>query len=126
MNQVCLLGRLVKDIELRYTNSNTAYCKFTLAVNRRFKQEGQPTADFISCMAWGKTAEFCSKHFAKGSQMAIEGRIQTGNYEKDGQKVYTTDVIVEGVYFAGEKKVPSNAGDSWEPTDDEITEGLPF
>jgi single-strand DNA-binding protein len=105
MNSVHIIGRLTKDIELKYGNSRAAYCSFTLAVNRQFKKQGEERqADFISCKAFGKTAEFMSNHFSKGSQIAIDGRIQTGSYEKDGQKVYTFDIIVEQIYFAESKK----------------------
>ena len=82
MNKVMLLGRLTRDPEVRYTQANnTLVCQFTLAVNRRFKQEGQPDADFINIVAWNKTGEFCSKYFAKGQQVAVCGRIQTRNYD---------------------------------------------
>lgn len=106
MNKVVLLGRLVRDPETRYTQgNNTAVCSFSLAVNRRFKQEGQPDADFINIVAWNKTAEFCSKYFVKGQQVAICGHIQTRNYDdKDGKKVYVTEVVAEEVYFADSKK----------------------
>lgn len=106
MNKVVLLGRLVRDPETRYTQgNNTAVCSFSLAVNRRFKQEGQPDADFINIVAWNKTAEFCSKYFVKGQQVGICGHIQTRNYDnKDGKKVYVTEVVAEEVYFADSKK----------------------
>lgn len=101
-----LLGRLTRDPEVRYTqNNNTCVCSFSLAVNRRFKQEGQAEADFINIVAWAKTAEFVSKYFAKGQQVAVIGRIQTRNYDdKDGKKIYVTEVVAEEVYFADSKK----------------------
>lgn len=105
MNKAVLLGRVVKEPEVRNTQSNTMVCSFSLAVNRRFKQEGQPDADFINIVAWGKTAEFVAKYFAKGQQVAVVGRIQTRNYDdKDGRKVYVTEVVAEEVHFADSKK----------------------
>ena len=103
------MGRLTRDPETRYTQgNNTAVCSFSLAVNRRFKQEGQPDADFINVVAWAKTAEFVSKYFNKGQQVGVIGRIQTRNYDdKDGKKVYVTEVIAEEVYFADSKKEPN-------------------
>lgn len=102
MNKVLLIGRLTKDIELKKTQSGMSYARFTLAVNRRFKsnndQQGQD-ADFISCVAWDKRAETMYQYLNKGSQVGIEGRIQTGSYERDGQRVYTTDVVVESFDF---------------------------
>ena len=95
MNNVVLIGRLTSDPELKQ-NEKYTQCKFTLAVNRL--KEG---ADFISCIAWNKQAEFINKYLHKGNQVAIEGRIQTGSYEKDGVKHYTTDVIVQGLNFIG-------------------------
>jgi single-strand DNA-binding protein len=106
MNKVNLMGRLTRDPEVRYANnSNMPIAKFTLAVDRKFSKEGEERqTDFISCTAFNKTAELIGKFFPKGKQMALCGRIQTGSYEKEGQKVYTTDVIVEDVYFTGSKK----------------------
>ena len=114
MNKVILLGRLTKDPEVKYTTgaNATATARFSIAVNRKFKNaEGNYEADFINCVSFGKTAEFIEKYFKKGSQMALVGRIQTGSYtNKDGQKVYTTDVVVEEVEFAGGKA--DGAGDA--------------
>ena len=107
MNKVILLGRLTKDVEVRYTqNSNTLVSSFTLAVNRRFIKQGEERqADFINIVAWSKLGEFISKYFKKGQQVAIVGRIQTRNYEDDnGQKHYITEVIAEEAYFAESKK----------------------
>ena len=106
MNKVVLMGRLTREPETRYTQgNNTAVCSFSLAVNRRFKQEGQPDADFINVVAWAKTAEFVSKYFAKGQQVGVIGRMQTRNYDdKDGKKVFVTEVVAEEVYFADSKK----------------------
>jgi len=107
MNKVILLGRLTKDVEVRYTqNSNTLVSSFTLAVNRRFIKQGEERqADFINIVAWSKLGEFISKYFKKGQQVLIAGRIQTRNYEDDnGQKHYITEVIAEEAYFADSKK----------------------
>lgn len=104
MNKTNLIGRFTKDPEVRYSTSGTAVTRFTLAVNRKYTKEGEERqADFISCVAFGKTAEFISKYFNKGKQVGLCGRIQTGSYEKDGQRIYTTDVVVEDVYFCGSK-----------------------
>ena len=107
MNKVELLGRLTRDPEIRYTQSNNIpVTSFSLAVNRRFVKEGEERqADFINIVAWNKTAEFCSKYFKKGQQVAIIGRIQTRTWDDDqGQKHYATEVIAEEVYFADFKK----------------------
>lgn len=105
MNKTILMGRLTKDIEVRYSASQVAYGSFNLAVNRRFSKEGEEKqADFISCKVFGKTCENMAKFFSKGSLALIEGRIQTGSYDKEGTKIYTTDVIVENFNFTGEKK----------------------
>ena len=106
MNKVILMGRLTRDPEVRYTtNNNTLVCTFSLAVNRRFKQEGQPDADFINIVAWAKTGEFCSKYFTKGQQVVVCGRLQTRSYDdKDGKKVYVTEVVAEDTYFADSKR----------------------
>ena len=106
MNKVLLMGRLTKDPEVRYTTTNnTLVCGFTLAVNRRFAKEGEQQADFINIVAWNKLGEFCSKYFTKGQQVAICGRIQTRTYDdKDGKKVYVTEVVAEEAHFADSKK----------------------
>ena len=118
MNKVILMGRLTRDPEVRYSQgeNSTAVARFTLAVDRRFaKKEGEASADFISCVAFGKTAEFIEKYFRQGSKAVITGRIQTGSYtNKDGQKVYTTDVVVEDVEFAESKaNASSNTPDGF-------------
>ena len=115
MTKVILMGRLTRDPEVRYTtNNNTLVCTFSLAVNRRFKQEGQPDADFINVVAWAKTGEFCSKYFTKGQQVAVCGHLQTRSYDdKDGKKVYVTEVVAEDTYFADSKRDPNaNAFDA--------------
>ncbi|MGN1303193.1 MAG: single-stranded DNA-binding protein [Clostridia bacterium] len=103
MNKVILLGRLTKNVETRYTQTNNALvATFTLAVNRKFAREGEERqADFINIVAWGKTGEFSSKYFKKGLQVAVIGRLQNRSYENNsGQKKYITEVIAEEVYFA--------------------------
>lgn len=108
MNKVILMGRFTRNPEMRYTDGGTSIAKFNLAVDRRYKQENGPTADFINCIAFGRTAEFIEKYLFKGSKCVVEGRIQTSSYKKeDGTIVYTTDVVVEQVEFA-ESKASSN------------------
>ncbi len=107
MNKVILMGRLTKDVEVRYTSSsNTLVASFNLAVNRRFVKQGEERqADFFNIVAWGKLGEFCSKYFKKGQQVGIIGRLQTRNWEDDqGQKHYVTEIIAEEAYFADSKK----------------------
>lgn len=127
MNKVCLLGRLTKDPEVRYTQtSNTAIANFSLAVKRRFAKQGDEVqADFINILALGKTAEFVSKYFKKGQQVGVVGRIQTRNWTDDkGVKHYVTEVVAEEVYFAEGKKEESGA----DPFEEQITpvDDLPF
>ena len=140
MNKVMLVGRLTRDPEVRYSTGEnaTATARFSVAVNRRFKNaEGNYDADFINCVAFGKTAEFIEKYFRKGMAIGLTGRIQTGSYtNKDGQKVYTTDVVVEETEFVESKggnadnatpsrPAPSN-GDGFMNIPDGIDEELPF
>ena len=106
MNRVILTGRLTRDPEVRYSQGekSIAIARYTLAVDRKFKKEGEQSADFISCVAMGKNGEFAEKYLKQGTKIAIEGRIQTGSYtNKDGNKVYTTDVVVEGHEFCESK-----------------------
>ena len=104
MNSVQLIGRLTRDPEIRYTDGGASIARFGLAVDRRFKQENGADADFINIVAFGKTAEFIEKYFHKGMKIALNGRIQTGSYtDKDGKKVYTTDVVAENVEFCESK-----------------------
>ncbi len=106
MNKVVLVGRLTRDPEVRYSQGETAtaVARYTIAVDRRFKRENEPTADFIPCKIFGRSAEFAEKYFRQGMRVAISGRIQTGSYtNKDGVKVYTTEVIVEDQEFAESK-----------------------
>lgn len=135
MNHICLIGRLTADPEVRYTQGEKpmAVARYTLAVDRPRKAEGQQVADFIRCVAFGKTAEFAEKYLHKGNKIALEGRIQTGSHDdKDGKKVYTTDIVVNSHYFCesagnaparnattdedGFMQIPDGVGD----------EGLPF
>lgn len=105
-NKVFLIGRVVRTPDVRYTQGekSMAIARYTLAVDRRFKKDGEPTADFISCVAFSKNGEFAEKYFHKGMKIAVIGRIQTGSYtNKDGQKVYTTDVVVEEQEFCEKK-----------------------
>lgn len=114
MNKVILMGRLTKDPELRYTSgNNTAVASFTLAVNRRMAKEGQQKVDFINIVAWKSTAEFASKYFAKGQQVAVVGRLQTRTWEdNEARKHYVTEVVADETYFAGSKPQVSDADDS--------------
>lgn len=111
MNKVILCGRLTRDTELRYSNNGgTAIARYTLAVDRRFKQDGGQDADFLPCVAFGKAAEFAGKYFFKGTKILVSGRLETGSYtNKDGAKIYTTTVIVEEQEFA-ESKSSGNPG----------------
>ena len=137
MNKVIIIGRFTRDPEIKYTTGEnaTATARFSLAVNRRFKnKEGNYDADFINCVAFGKTAEFIEKYFTKGMAIGITGRIQTGNYtNKEGQKVYTTDVVVEETEFVESKNkgasdnVPNNNANSNSDFEEVISEDeMPF
>ena len=111
MNKVILMGRLTRDPEVRYSAGENALAiaRYTLAVDRRFRRDGEASADFINCVSFGRTAEFAEKYFRQGLKIAVTGRIQTGSYtNKDGQKVYTTDVVVEEQDFAESKAAASS------------------
>lgn len=109
MNKVVLIGRLTRDPELRYTSSNIPSARFSLAVDRPFQnQNGERETDFINIVVWRKQAENVSKYISKGSLVAVEGRIQTGSYEKDGQRIYTTDVVADNVQFLESKSQSQN------------------
>ena len=136
MNKVTLIGRVVRDAEIRYSQGANTTCiaRYTLAVDRKFKQEGQPNADFINCIAFGKLGEFAEKYLHKGVKIAVVGRIQTGSYKnKDGNTVYTTDVVVEEQEFCESKSqsnsqpqpTPSN-DNSWMNIPDGVEDSLPF
>lgn len=147
MNKVILMGRLTRDPEIRYANNenNTCIANYTLAVDRRFKRQGdEQTADFIRCVAMGKGGEFAGKYLHQGTKIVVEGRIQTGSYtNKDGQKIFTTDVLVELQEFAESKaasaqngnqnasaptrpNVAQNDSDGFMNIPDAIEEELPF
>lgn len=143
MNKVILMGRLTKDPDVRYSQGEktTAIAKYALAVDRKFKRDGEASADFVNCIAFGKNGEFAEKYLRKGTKIVVVGRIQTGSYtNKEGQKIYTTDVVVEEHEFAESKKAVSensgsanNQSDAF-PTDkdgfmnipDGIDEEIPF
>ena len=128
MNKVILIGRLVADPEVRYSQGQTqmAIARYRIAVDRRFKREGEPDADFIGCVAFGKSGEFAERYLHKGTKVVVTGRIQTGSYtNNDGQRVYTTDVVVEEQEFAESKASAQNQ--SSKPTDSEVaTDGMGF
>ena len=147
MNKVILMGRLTRDPEVRYSQGEnpTAIARYTLAVDRRFNRNNDDqSADFIGCVAFGRAGEFAEKYFRKGTKIAVTGRIQTGSYtNKDGVRVYTTDVVVEeqefaesknssagaeGSYTGGSSRAPepSGAGDGFMSIPDGIDEELPF
>ena len=137
MNRVIMIGRLVKDPEIRYSQGESSTCiaRYTLAVDRKFKQEGQPTADFIKCIAFGKLGEFAEKYLHKGIKISVTGRIQTGSYKnKDGNTVYTTDVVVEEQEFCESKSSnqsqgndrPQTSSDDFMSIPDGVEDGLPF
>lgn len=139
MNKVILMGRLVRDPEVRYSQGNNpmAIARYTLAVDRKFKRDGEASADFINCIAFGKNGEFAEKHLHKGMKILIEGRWQSGSYtNRDGQKVYTNDCVVEGCEFAEGKNAnqqneqnnrpqPSNSDDDFMQIPDNM-EDFPF
>ena len=143
MNKVILMGRLTRDPEVRYTSTNnTLVATFSLAVNKRFARQGEERqADFINIVAWDKTGEFCSKYFKKGQQVGVIGRIQTRNYDdKDGKKVYVTEVVAEETYFADSRRegdamggnpfagvdAPFSAGDAQSDFTPVTDDDLPF
>ena len=136
MNKVVLMGRLTRDPEVRYSqgDSATAVARYTVAVDRRFKRDNEPTADFIPCVVFGRSAEFAEKYFRQGMRISVSGRIQTGSYtNKDGVRVYTTDIVVEEQEFAESKKSQGygmneegSAGDGFMNVPDGIDEELPF
>lgn len=112
MNKVILMGRLTRDVEVRYSagENATAVARYTLAVDRRFHRDGEATADFISCVAFGRAAEFAEKYYRQGLKIVVTGRIQTGSYtNRDGQKVYTTDVVIEEQEFAESKSASESS-----------------
>lgn len=133
MNRVILCGRLTREPEIRYSqtaNGSMAVARYTLAVDRTFKKEGEPTADFISCIAFGKNGEFAEKYLHQGTKIIVEGRWQTGSYtNKDGNKVYTNDCVVERHEFAESKNSSSNSDNGNNPrpvpVDDNVFMSIP-
>lgn len=132
MNKVILIGRLTKDPEIR-TSGNYTIASFSIAVDRKFKREGEAEADFFNCTAFNKTAEFVEKYCKKGTKMVVEGRIQNDNYEKDGVKHYGVKIMVDSLEFAESKGASSTPSAKTETTGDEfvdaasaLTEELPF
>lgn len=138
MNKVILMGRLVRDPEVRYTQSNQpmAIARFTLAANRRFKRQGEQDADYIPCVAFGKQGEFAEKYFRKGQMVSVVGRLQVRNWDdNNGNKRITTEVVVEEQYFAEKKSNAENSqkrendgiGEGFYPIDDDVKDDdLPF
>ena len=134
MNQVVLIGRLTRDVETRYSTGDNpiAISRYSLAVDRKYKRDGEPTADFINIVSFGKAAEFAEKHFCKGMRVAVSGRIQTGSYtDKEGRKNYTTEVIAENQEFADAKKTQEAPkgevdDDGFMQVPEGIDEELPF
>lgn len=135
MNSVQLVGRLTRDPEIKYTDGGSSVARFNIAVDRRYKREDGDNADFINCVAFGKTAEFIEKFFIKGKRIGVTGRIQTGSYtNNDGNKVYTTDVVVETAEFTESKSSNTNTDSPNTLADDDgfinsgdlIHEELPF
>lgn len=135
MNKWLGIGRLTADPEVRYSQGENATCiaRYRLAVDRRFKKDGEQEADFISCVAFGKQGEFAEKYLHKGMKIGVEGRIQTGSYEKDGVKHYTTDIVVEQHDFCESKGTGSDSapapqvdGNGFMPIPDGLDEELPF
>ena len=137
MNKVILMGRLTRDPEVRYSQGENALAiaRYTLAVDRRFKRDGEQTADFINCVVFGRSAEFAERYFRQGMRVTISGRIQTGSYtNREGVKVYTTEVVVEEQEFAeskresqqGQQAPPKYDGDGFMNIPEGIDEELPF
>jgi single-strand DNA-binding protein len=117
MNKVVLMGRLTRNPDVRYSQGERATCvaRYTLAVNRRFKRDGEPDADFINCVAFGRQGEFAEKYLKQGTKVVISGRIQTGSYtNREGARVYTTDIVVEEQDFAESKAASANYSGSYQ------------
>ena len=117
MNKVILMGRLTRDPEVRYSQGEnaSAVARYSLAVDRRFKRDGEPTADFINCVAFGRAAEFAERYLRQGTKIAVVGRIQTGSYtNKDGVKIYTTDVVVEEHEFVESKAASASSNNGYQ------------
>lgn len=117
MNKIILAGRLTRDAEIRYTSGaeQTAIARMSIAVDRRYKKDGAPSADFFNLVAFGKLADFFGQYGWKGTKFIIEGRLQSGSYEKDGKRVYTVDVVVESAEFAESKKNSERSNENSNP-----------
>ena len=131
LNHVELLGRLAQEPEIRYTQDSKCIARYRLAVDRRFKKDGEPESDFISCVAFGKSADFAEKYLKKGTKIIVEGHIQTGSFaNKEGKKVYTTDVVIDRQEFCeGKREIQETApepADDFMAVPDAIQEELPF
>ena len=127
MNKIILMGRLTKDPEIRYSQNNTAIAKYSLAVDRRFKRDGDPEADFFTCSAFGKSAEFVEKYLKKGMKIVVAGEIHNNNYtNKNGEKVYSFEVLVSEHYFAESKKEAEVVEGEFQPVPPSLAEELPF
>lgn len=132
MNKAIMMGRLTRDPEIRYTNGGKTIAKFSLAVDRRFKQEGQPEADFFNCVTFGKQAEFVEKYLHKGTKILISGQVQNNNYtNKDGQAVYSTQILIDEIEFAESKQTQQQASGNtsdqgWMNVPEGVSEELPF
>lgn len=127
------MGRLTRNPEVRYSQTGTCVSRYTLAVDRKYKKEGEPSADFLNCIAFGKAGEFAEKYLHKGSKIVVSGRIQTGSYtNREGQKIYTTDIIIEEQDFAESKaqekpqEAPKKKDDGFMKIPENIGEELPF
>ena len=125
-NKVIMMGRLARDPEVRYTNDNKAVANFTLAVDRRFKRDGEPDADFFYCTAFSKTAEFVEKYLKKGTKIVLDGHLQNDTYEKDGQKKTTTKIMVDSCEFAESKSQSNDTAAPKQQTEADIMDELPF
>lgn len=119
MNKTILIGRTTKDIELKTTQSNLSFARFTLAVNRQYSKDGESETDFISCLAWRKTAELLYQYVKKGDRIAVEGRIQTGSYESDKGTIYTTEIVCDNIQFLESKNTNDNV-------EEKVQDDMPF
>ena len=135
MNKIILMGRLVRDPEISSSTSGTTFARYSIAVDRKFKKEGEPTADFFNCTSFGKQAEFVERYLKKGTKIVVSGRLENNNYtNKDGQKVYDVRIMVEDVEFAESKSESSNSatysdqpsGNDFLNIPDGLVEELPF
>lgn len=133
MNKIILMGRLVRDPEISSSTSGTTFARYTIAVDRKFKKEGEPTADFFNCTSFGKQAEFVERYLKKGTKIVVSGRLQNNNYtNKDGQKVYDVRIMVEDIEFAESKSEGGSTSAEKKPGNDflnipeSLVEELPF